>query len=152
MSMKIHKNDTQQIRIGQWRDGRTDAQNEQKQPVQPLQWHQMDSIKLMWMYFSFYSRNIRISVRMYNCTIPKHLNVSRLVLQLSCPIHWSQVLSREWRCSWSSPVRWCFKYIWVISKMLFILEVWWYVSYLYFASYLLFLCESPESWQTSAVK
>ena len=23
-----------------------------------------------------------------------------------CPIHWSWVLSREWRCSWSSSVHW----------------------------------------------
>ena len=33
-----------------------------------------------------------------------------------CPIHWSQVLSREWRCSWSSGDRWCSNYIWVINS------------------------------------
>ena len=33
-----------------------------------------------------------------------------------CPIHWSQVLSREWRCSWSSAGRRCSKYIWVINN------------------------------------
>ena len=33
-----------------------------------------------------------------------------------CPIHWSQVLSREWRCSWSSTVRRCSNYIWVINN------------------------------------
>ena len=33
-----------------------------------------------------------------------------------CPIHWSQLLSREWRCSWSSAVRLCFNYIWVINN------------------------------------
>ena len=27
-----------------------------------------------------------------------------------CPIHWCQVLSREWRCSWSS-----FNYTWVVN-------------------------------------
>ena len=32
-----------------------------------------------------------------------------------CPIHWSQVLSWEWRCSWSSADRWCSNYIWVIK-------------------------------------
>ena len=32
----------------------------------------------------------------------KNINGSRLVLQMFfCPIHWSHVLSREWRCSWS---------------------------------------------------
>ena len=33
-----------------------------------------------------------------------------------CTIHWSQVLSREWRCSWSSADRRCSNYIWVINK------------------------------------
>ena len=33
-----------------------------------------------------------------------------------CPIHWSQLLSRQWRCSWGSADRWCSNYIWVISK------------------------------------
>ena len=28
-----------------------------------------------------------------------------------CPIHWSQMLSREWRCSWSSADRRCSNYI-----------------------------------------
>ena len=35
-----------------------------------------------------------------------------------CPIHWSQVLSREWRCSWSSADRQCSNYIWVINKII----------------------------------
>ena len=33
-----------------------------------------------------------------------------------CPIHWNQVLSREWRCSWSSTERRCSNYIRVINK------------------------------------
>ena len=33
-----------------------------------------------------------------------------------CPIHWSHVLSREWRCSWSSADRRCSSYIWVIHN------------------------------------
>ena len=32
-----------------------------------------------------------------------------------CPIHWSEVLSREWRCSWSNADRRCSNYIWVIN-------------------------------------
>ena len=35
-----------------------------------------------------------------------------------CPIHWSQVLSREWRCSWSSADRWCSNYIWMINNFI----------------------------------
>ena len=41
-----------------------------------------------------------------------------LVSFCSClgPMHWSQVLNREWRCSWSSTGRWCSKYIWAINN------------------------------------
>ena len=41
-----------------------------------------------------------------------------LVLSCSClcPIHWSQALSQEWRCSWSSADRRCSNYIWVINN------------------------------------
>ena len=35
-----------------------------------------------------------------------------------CPIHWSQVLSREWRCSWSSADRRCSNHIWVITNLI----------------------------------
>ena len=35
-----------------------------------------------------------------------------------CSIHWSQVLSREWRCSWSSADRRCSNYIWVINNFI----------------------------------
>ena len=46
-----------------------------------------------------------------------------------CPIHWGQVLSREWRYSWSNADRRCPKYIWVTTIWLLvevrlILEVW----------------------------
>ena len=37
-----------------------------------------------------------------------------------CPVHWSQVLSREWRCSWSSADRWCSNYIWVINNFILV--------------------------------
>ena len=33
------------------------------------------------------------------------------------PIHWSQVLSWEWRCSWSADRR-CSNYIWVIDRFI----------------------------------
>ena len=35
-----------------------------------------------------------------------------------CPIHWSQVLSWEWRCSWSSTDRRRSNYIWVFSNFI----------------------------------
>ena len=47
------------------------------------------------------------------------------ILPCSClsPIHWSQVLSQEWRCSWSSAERWCSNYIWMISQLIVYLGV-----------------------------
>ena len=46
-----------------------------------------------------------------------------------CSIHWSQVLSQESRCSWSSTDRRCSNYIWMINNFIatmvqLILEVW----------------------------
>ena len=35
-----------------------------------------------------------------------------------CTIQWSRVLSREWRCSWSSADRRCSNYIWVIDNVI----------------------------------
>ena len=35
-----------------------------------------------------------------------------------CRIPWSQMLSREWRCSWSSADRRCSNYIWVIDNLI----------------------------------
>ena len=34
------------------------------------------------------------------------------------PIHWSQVIRREWRCSWSSADRRCSNYTWVINNFI----------------------------------
>ena len=47
--------------------------------------------------------------------LKKFLNSSCRCL---CPIHWSQVLSLEWRCSWSSAHRRCSNYIEVISNFI----------------------------------
>ena len=43
-----------------------------------------------------------------------------------CPIQWSQLLSREWRCSLSSADRRCSNYIWVIDHLI----AYWGVSYI----------------------
>ena len=42
-----------------------------------------------------------------------------------CAIYWSQVLSREWRCSWCSADRRCSNCIWVINNFL----AYWGVAY-----------------------
>ena len=51
---------------------------------------------------------------------PIHKTYMILVLSCSCLclIHWSQVLSWEWRCSWSSADRRCSNYIWVIKNFI----------------------------------
>ena len=43
-----------------------------------------------------------------------------LISPCSCPcsIHWSQVLSRKWRYSWSSADGQCSNYIWVIDNFI----------------------------------
>ena len=48
----------------------------------------------------------------------QNLNVSRLVLQLFCPIYWSQMSSPEWKWSWSSADRRCSNYIWAINNFI----------------------------------
>ena len=40
---------------------------------------------------------------------------SCLTVNCLCPIHWSQLLCREWRCSWSSAGRRCSNYICMIN-------------------------------------
>ena len=53
------------------------------------------------------------------CTKTFHFNVSRLILHYClCQVHWSQVLSQEWRYSWSSVDRQCSYYIWVINNFI----------------------------------
>ena len=47
-----------------------------------------------------------------------NLNVSRLVLQLYLAKPMKSVLSRKWRCSWSSADRRCSHYIWVIDNFI----------------------------------
>ena len=51
---------------------------------------------------------------------PNPKNEMFLVSSCSClrSIHWGQVLSWEWRCSWSSADRQCSYYIWVINNFI----------------------------------
>ena len=50
--------------------------------------------------------------------IPKLSNISHLALQLLLPNPLSQVLSQEWRCSWSRANRWCSNYNWVVNNFI----------------------------------
>ena len=45
-------------------------------------------------------------------------NISRLVFSCLCPISWSPMLSRNWRCSWSRSDRRYSNYIWVINNFI----------------------------------
>ena len=53
-----------------------------------------------------------------NRTKSQSLNVSCILAQLSSLNPWSQVLSWEWRCGWSSADRRCSNYIWVINNFI----------------------------------
>ena len=50
--------------------------------------------------------------------IPKPKFLSSRLEVVFCPNHWNQVLSREWRCSWSSAARRCSNYIWEINNFI----------------------------------
>ena len=73
-----------------------------------------------------------------------------LISSCSClrPIHWSQVLSQEWRCSWSSADRLCSNYIWVINNFInFIFScsshsTFYCTSFFTFSSHFTFSCTS----------
>ena len=50
------------------------------------------------------------------CPLWRHCNDKMFLVSSCsclCPIHWIQMLSREWRCCWSSVDRRCSNYIWV---------------------------------------
>ena len=53
-----------------------------------------------------------------SCMKSPNWNISRLFCICLCPISWSQMLSQEWRCSWSSADRQCSNYVWVINNFI----------------------------------
>ena len=59
-----------------------------------------------------------------------------------CPIHWSQVLSREWRYSWSSADRRCTNYIWVIDNFI----AYYGASYIRDLTVIINLCHAELFW------
>ena len=66
-----------------------------------------------------------------------NLNVFVSSCSCLCPIQWSHVLSREWRCNWSSADRRCSNYIWVMENFIAYqtatyirdLTVYWFTGY-----------------------
>ena len=83
---------------------------------------------LVWHYFvcSMTTTNLWYTVKPLVYVTSNLQTVMLLVSSCSClcPIHSNQVLSREWRYSWSSADRWCSNYIWVINNFIS------YVSYI----------------------
>ena len=79
-------------------------------------WVQRFGISLWCYRFNFQS----IYRQTYNTSSTKSQTYIFFVSSNSwlCPIHWSQVLNREWRCSCSSADRRCSKYICVINNLI----------------------------------
>ena len=66
--------------------------------------------------FSYFKGDIQLNLWYKTYQIPKLKCFSSC--SGLCPIHWSQVLCWKWRCSWSSAVRQCSNYIWVINNFI----------------------------------
>ena len=64
-----------------------------------------------------YNMGTTVKSLIYGTPNPKTYMILVLFCICLCPIYWSQVLSREWRCSWSSAGRRCSNYIWVINNL-----------------------------------
>ena len=62
--------------------------------------------------------HVEITVKHLISAVPNPKSSMFLVSPCSrlCRVHWSQVLSREWRCSWSSASRRCLNYVWMINS------------------------------------
>ena len=78
--------------------------------------HQIEKLKVRMQErnFKHFRKEIYRQTSNISHTKSENFNVSHLVW----PIQWSQVLSWEWRCSWSSADRRCSNYIWVIDNFI----------------------------------
>ena len=61
---------------------------------------------------------IAVKLQVYIAPNPKTYIFVASSCSCLCPIHWSKMLSGEWRCSWSSAGRRWSKYIWVINNFI----------------------------------
>ena len=77
---------------------------------------------LLWKDYQWHDKTLSmVDYRKAFCishTEFKNSNVSLSSCSCLCPIHWSQMLSQVWRCSWSSADRRCSNYIWEINKFI----------------------------------
>ena len=73
----------------------------------------------VWMYTTVHALCM-CTVKPLVQVTPNSKTLMLLILSCSClcPIHWRQVLSQGWRCSWKSAHRRCSNYIWVISNFI----------------------------------
>ena len=90
-------------------------------------------LRALWNINSIASKIYRNTINSLIQGAPNPKTLMFLVASCSClcPIHWSQVLSREWRCSWSVPTgnapttsEWSTI---LLPKEHLILEIWWYI-------------------------
>ena len=80
----------------------------------------LSHVEAIWYIYNLWLARYR-QVSNVRCTKLQHLKDSRTVLYSHgclCRIPWSQMLSQEWRCSWSSANRRCSNYIWVIDNFI----------------------------------
>ena len=84
-------------------------------------------IKISWFlilipdsYRCYTNKRFKYRPKTNNTSRTKSPNLLFLVSSCSClcPIHGSQVLSPEWRCSWSNTDRRSSNYIWVINNFI----------------------------------
>ena len=103
-----------------------------------LKWGQRPSMESLNIQTSFSSGThyppLQLPPNLIRRTKSQNLNVSHLVLHSYWPIHWSQMLNREWRCFWSSADRRCSNYVLVINNIIalwcaLILEILQYLQY-----------------------
>ena len=73
-----------------------------------------------WHHKSPTTRRFSSYRKTFSISHTKSQSLMFLVSSRSClrSIHWSQVLSWEWRCCWSSADRRCSNYIWVINNFI----------------------------------
>ena len=78
-------------------------------------WHNDDKTR---QYVILYIESIAVYHQISNISHTKSQNFNVSSCSCLCPIYWSQVLSREWRCSWNSANRRCSNHIWVINNFI----------------------------------
>ena len=115
----------------------------------PYSWRK-EADESSWRVFIGTSCRIKMAESPYNI-YRKISNIRHQIPKLKCfsswlavflsAIYWSQVLSGEWRCSWSSADRPC-SYIWVINNLI----AYWSVSHKRLDSMVCIQCNAAITW------